>query len=113
MTVLAETVPALFHWSPRDRKAGIIRRGLVPAMAPCLSSERQDLVCLSPTPSCAWSLSGAIRAEKGEPWDLWQVRLADTDEVHVLPFWGGVLREVRVANRIPKSRVWWVGERTR
>lgn len=50
--------------------------------------------------------------EPGETWDLWQVRLADEDEVHILPEWGRWLREVRVANRIPKRRLWWVGERT-
>lgn len=103
----------LYHWSPRDRRDGIRRRGLIPGLAPCLSSERQHMVCLGPTPSAAWSLSGAIRAAKGDVWDLWQVALGEQDEVHVLPFYGDTLLEVRVANAIRSDRIWWVGERTR
>lgn len=106
-------LPALFHWSPRERRASIRRRGLVPGFAPCLSSDRQHLVCLGLTPSSAWSLSGAVRSVKGDVWDLWQVQLADGDEVHPLPFSGPELLEVRVAGPIPADRIWWVGERLR
>ena len=92
-----------------------MRRGLVPrtpTMAcSCEDGESVLAVCLGFSPSAAWSLSGAIRAEPGETWDLWQVSLADDDEVHVLPEYGRWLKEIRVANRIPKRRVWWVGER--
>lgn len=105
-------LPALYHWSPREKRKGIQRRGLLPR---CPTAGRHDdsflAVCLSASPSCAWSLSGQITGEPGQLWDLWMVRLTDADEVHVLPGWGPVVQEIRVGNPIPKSRLWWVGER--
>lgn len=68
-------------------------------------------VCLGTSPSHAWSLSGGIWADRESEWDLWQVSLDANDEVHPLPFFGNRLEEVRVANRIPKSRVWYVATR--
>lgn len=68
-------------------------------------------VCLGTTPSHAWSLSGGIWAQREAEWDLWQVTLDDDDAVHPLPFYGYRLAEVRVANAIPKSRVWYVASR--
>lgn len=126
---MSAALPVLYHWSPRARRAGIVRRGLRPTCptAPRYSAaiipgtangrwlEGDDhsvrMVCLGTSPSHAWSLSGAIMAEHGELWDLWQVTLDDEDEVHPLPFYGYRLDEIRVANRIPKRRVWWVAER--
>lgn len=69
-------------------------------------------VCLGTSPSTAWSLSGAWSAEVGEAWDLWEVELDGEDEVHYRPSFGDQLDEVRVANRIPKRRLWLVGGRT-
>lgn len=57
---------------------------------------------------------GAVRGdlgERGETWDLWEVELDVGDEVHYVPHFGGGLSEVRVANPIPKRRVWHVGTR--
>jgi hypothetical protein len=105
-------LPALFHWSPRDRRARIVHDGLVPGRRATVSSGEMPYVCLSPTPSSAWGLSGMGFAEPGSVWDLWQVRLDDDDQVTVPPHWGRWIREVRVHNRIHKRRVWWVGERT-
>lgn len=105
-------LPVLYHWSPSKHRAAIIRRGLRPT---CPTATRFDdstlAVCLGTSPSHAWSLSGAVFGEKGEEWDLWQVTLDEGDEVHPLPFFGHRLDEIRVANRIPKRRLWLVGTR--
>lgn len=119
-------VPPLYHWSPAERRKGITRHGLKPTcptaspMGPPMPGGAREVdpeafvhaVCLGMSPSHAWSLSGALWAERGDVWDLWQVTLDDGDEVHPLPFFGYRLGEIRVANRIPKRRVWHVGERT-
>lgn len=121
-------LPVLFHWAPIECRPGIIRRGLkptcptaVPMSAPIAGTHHARevdpegttlAVCLGTSPSHAWSLCGALFAERGSRWDLWQVTLDDGDEVHPLPFWGHRLDEIRVANRIPKSRIWHVATRT-
>lgn len=117
----------MFHWSPRSRRKGILRSGLLPNMRPTvtgggayinnvtgeLEEWRMSAVCMSPSPQTAWDYSAGTIGDTGETWDLWQIRLADTDEIHVRPDFGPYLIEIRVANRIPKSRLWWVGERTK
>lgn len=118
-------LPCFYHWSPVDRRKNIIKRGLRPTcptatiLSPPLPGGARVIdpdatvyaVCLGTTPSHAWSLSGALYAKKGAQFDLWQVSLDEADEVHPLPFYGNRLSEVRVANRIPKSRVWHVATR--
>lgn len=105
-------LPVFYHWSPTENRPRINRYGLRPT---CPTAGRFDdtfkAVCLGTSPSHAWSLSGAVFAERGQSWDLWQVTLDVDDEVHPLPFTGYRLEEVRVANRIPKSRVWYVATR--
>lgn len=117
----------LYHWSPRDRRKSIWRLGLMPGKKPtCMTGESGDeeldkamrewrapYVCLGTSPSIAWGLSGDIFGEPLQLWDLWQVQLEANDEVHVNPIFGRHVTEVRVHNRIYKSRVWWVAERTR
>lgn len=44
-------------------------------------------------------------------WDLWQVRLEDTDSVSIRPEFGPVVQEIKVYNAIPADRLWHVGER--
>ncbi len=117
-------LPALYHWSPTDRRKQIIRRGLVPGSRPTVSTvstvggadesgSGRHMVCLGPDPATAWSYSGGLPWLKGTlSWDLWQVHITDGDEVHVMPFWGRGLMEIRVANRIPKSRLIYLGTRT-
>lgn len=112
-------VDALYHWSPRERRKRITRHGLLPRRALTCSSGsddepewRQPAVCLSSAPSTAWGLSGGIFGQPGQVWDLWQIRLHPDDAVHTVPTWGALIQEFRVANRIPKSRCWWVAERT-
>lgn len=113
---MTERLGALYHWSPVARRKQILRTGLLPRRLPTVSTNnegfRQPHVCLSPTPSMAWSLSGHFVKVIPE-WDLWQVRLDDTDEVIIRPQWGAEIEEVQVRNRIPKSRLWHVGTRTR
>lgn len=122
-------LPCLYHWSPRDRRRSIIRHGLKPTtptlvevfgaeptgprkLLPSQGVETIQAVCLGTSPSHAWSLCGALWGQQDETWDLWQVNLDDTDTTHVLGCDGHRLGEIRVANRIPKSRVWHVGTRT-
>jgi hypothetical protein len=121
-------LPCLFHWSPEDRRERIIQRGLKPStptavenfdetptgprkLLPSVGFTTVKAVCLGTTPSHAWALCGALWGQAGETWDLWQVTLAQDDQVHVLPIHGYRIGELRVLNRIPKSRIWHVGTR--
>lgn len=108
-------LPALFHWSPSDRRSVIRTEGLRPYCPPTISTG--DLawpyLCFSPTPSSAWGLSGDMQwVSEIDDWDLWQVRLAEGDEVHYRNDFGPVLREIRVYNAIPADRLWFVGTRS-
>jgi hypothetical protein len=121
----------LYHWSPRNRLNGIKRQGLMPGKRniggpvyhgkhddPNLNNAdlgtgeyRQESISFSLDPVTAWSYSHEVFQSKGT-FDLWLVHLIDSDEVHILPSWGGNLVEIRVTNRIRKARLHWVGERT-
>lgn len=119
-------IPPLYHWSPYRRRRDIEHEGLVPGREPTIGTistvhEGRQVICLSSTPSAAWGLSGqqATRIRPAgsnlpfeDEWDLWQVNITPDDEVHVLPFFGRVITEVRVANPIPAQRIWWVARRT-
>jgi hypothetical protein len=112
----------LYHWSPRERLNSIKKLGLVPGRRniqgptllnfkdPSMGEFRQDSVCFSLDPVTAWRYSHGAWGSVGT-FDLWLVWIESTDEVHVLPNWGGRISEIRVKNRIPKSRLFWVGER--
>jgi hypothetical protein len=109
---------ALFHWSPSDRRKQIIRNGLTPGAKPTIGSipsvhDGHQVVCLATDPLVGWSLSGAMpwARKMGVDWDLWQVRLDDNDMTFVRAEFGGRIQEVRVGNRIPKSRVTYLGTR--
>lgn len=121
-------ISELFHWSPADRRASIIKRGLRPStptlieqfveegegpfmLRPSKGVDTVKAVCLGTTPSHAWSLCGAIWGDRDETWDLWQVSLVAGDEIRVMPCDDAELGEFRVLHRIPKSRVWHVGTR--
>lgn len=123
-------LPRLFHWAPVEARAGIVRCGLKPRTPtavgyrpipndPLRGHIVEDVepdsvlaVCLGTSPRTAWNYSAAF-GELGSEWDLWEVRLEETDEIHFRPFIGYWAEEIRVANPIPKSRVWWGGTRTR
>lgn len=111
-------IPPLYHWSPADRRKQITRYGLRPGCRPTIGTvstvtDGRHMLCLSSSPSAAWGLSGAVGCRAVSGWDLWQVHLTDSDEVHILPTWGAWVTEIRVANRIPKSRLWYVAHRSR
>lgn len=114
----------LYHWSPRERLPSIKRLGLVPGRLNLINDTsyvntvtgkrevyRQDSISFSTTPATAWNYSHAVWRSTGT-FDLWEVHLLPLDEVHINPMWGGRIIEVRVRNRIKKSRLIWVGERT-
>lgn len=118
----------LFHWSPRSRLPSIKRLGLVPGKRNLggptfnwnedgeedrrMGEFRHRAVCFGTTPHMAWSYTHHAYRDVGGTFDLWEVYLQDGDEVYVLPQWGPLIREVRIYNRIKKSRLIWVGERT-
>lgn len=109
---------ALFHWSPADRRETILSEGLRPYAPPAVSGGdiAWPYLCFGTSPQGAWRYSGGMGYEHFEEyeagWDLWQVTLAERDEVHVLPCWGPAVHEVRVHNAIPADRLWYVGRRT-
>lgn len=70
----------------------------------------QPMVCFSPDPATAWNYSHGCWKSTGA-FDLWQVAIEPTDAVHVQTMWGARIAEVRIANRIPKKRLNWIGER--
>lgn len=105
-------IPALFHWSPVDRRPAINRRGLVTRSRPSIHSFRADHICLSTDPARAWELSAGVFGVRGAEWDCWQVRTDRDDEVEIREFWGDRIDEVRIRNDIPKSRLWLIGSRT-
>lgn len=107
-------LPQLYHWSPVSRRAAIELDGLIPGCEPTVGTvstvtNGRHMICFGTSPSAAWGLSG--NTVLPGVWDLWQVNLAATDEVHVLPMFGDLISEVRVANAIPPSRLWWIGQR--
>jgi hypothetical protein len=121
---------AVYHWSPTSRRKSIVRSGLLPRtptlveifgepqgprlLEPSDGFDTAKGICLGTSPSHAWSQCGAIWGEKGEVWDLWQVLLKNSDQTQFMsnPHDGSRLGEIRVINRIPKSRLWHVGSRT-
>lgn len=112
----------LYHWSPRERLAGIKRQGLRIGKANINGSAYensvtgktehyfQDSISFSLDPGMAWNYSHGCWKSEGI-FDLWMVILEPTDEVRVSPSWGGRLHEIRVHNHIPKKRLIWIGER--
>lgn len=103
----------LYHWSPAERYASIVRDGLRPGSDPTVATgTRLTYLCLSPDPRLAWSISGAMDwVSEIEHWDLWQARIVDGDELHVRPENDPVIREVKLRGCIPPDRLWWIGRR--
>lgn len=97
----------------------ILRTGLVPGKrnyhGPALNDDgtefRQPAVCTSLDATTAWAYSHGAWGSTGT-FDLWLFWLDKEDSVEVRSFWGTHITEVRVHNRIFKSRLSWVGERT-
>lgn len=112
-------LPPGYHWSPKDRREAIRADGLKPYSPPVLTMEPAadwahgfGCICLGLTPARAWSLSGDMQhVSEIEEWDLWQIALADGDEIRVRAEFGPCIKEIRVFNPIPADRLWWVAER--
>lgn len=114
----------MYHWSPRTRLDSIKRLGLMPGrrnyhdyyaeytntVTGKKEVFRSEYVAFSPSPATAWDYSHGAWKSDGT-FDLWQVSLIPDDEVHINPLWGSEIIEVRVHNRIKKSRLTWIGER--
>lgn len=48
-------LPALYHWSPADRRESILREGLVPYAPPVVSSDGGDMAVI------AWPYEGLTK----------------------------------------------------
>ena len=102
----------MYHWSPAERFKDIDREGLVAGSRSTVASAELPVVCVSPDPVLAWQLSGAMEwACDVEQWDLWLVRLAETDAVQVRAEFGPQIQEVKIRNHVPRDRLWYVGRR--
>lgn len=110
-------LPALYHWSPTIRRADIEERGLRIYSPSVVHSDPELLypyICFGTTPSNAWGLSADVEwSGEIEEWDLWQHWAGENERVHVLPTFGGVIQEVRIASAIMPSDLWFVGTRDR
>jgi hypothetical protein len=87
-------------------------RGLHDDSNPSEGLVRYGYVCMSPDPQLAWRLSGDMDwTKEQELWDLWQIRVADDDELHYRSDFGPHLVEIRAYTPIPPDRIWLVGTR--
>lgn len=104
----------MYHWSPSVRRVDILKTGLQVYSEACTHADgtlRWPYICLSPHPSAAWALSVDMQPDI-EEWDLWQVSVPDNAEVHVRPFWGRRIEEIKVYTSIPADHIFFCGERT-
>lgn len=128
----AGSTPPLFHWAPRERREGIIRRGLRVGQRPtewshiagtvhpteferALKEWRAPYTCFAEDPLWAWKLSGELRPEV-DLWDLWWVWLGDGFRIRRIRYDGDEVvpscwSEWRVFDDLPKSAVHWVAAR--
>lgn len=106
----------LYHWSPRERRKGIERRGLVPGSRSLQGNWKPPYVAFSLNPTQAWRLV-SVRTDLVYPlWDLWSVAVYDLPHYemlfdHYLDSNRQFIYEVRVYERLFKRNVNWVAER--
>lgn len=102
----------LYHWSPSDRYDSIRLGGLRPLQEQTVASGRLHYICASPDPRRAWLLSGATEwCNEIDEWDLWSIFVAESDEIHVRPYFGTRAEEFKIRNPVGPERLWWVGRR--
>lgn len=102
----------IYHWSPRERKNSILRLGLVPNKLSKDKEFRPNYICFSKSPSLAWGLSAAMSEIYGE-WDLWMLwsSIPSYYRTHSVCNKPKCCVEYRIFERIPKSKLWYVGSR--
>ncbi len=103
----------LYHWAPVERRASILKRGLLTRQAHTAHSPgwQAPYLCFSDSPSYAWALSAGTQKTIKE-WDLWMVwskTIPDLyyrgDEVGRNP------AEYRTKKPVSRTRLWHVGTR--
>lgn len=105
---------ALYHFSPANRRDAIRRDGLIPGSTPVTATEAQPHLCFATDPAVAWVLSGGIDwNDHIADWDLWMIRVADTDQLTIVGDTGPYLRDIWIPHPIPARRLWLAGTRTR
>lgn len=105
-------VEVFYHWSHRERRSSIERRGLLPGQWSRDRLWRPPYVCLAPTPLVGWTLSGGMRYRHDTTlWDLWEVYVGDQTGYEELYYDSGSVKEIRVYERIFKRNVKWLAER--
>lgn len=107
---------AFYHWSPVQRRNGILRHGLMPGSHSVDRLWKPPYVCLSDEPRLAWILSGALHPEV-EAWDLWMVYCDDIGHAEAIfemyrDGSGHYVKEWRVYHRIYKRHVQYLASRT-
>lgn len=105
----------LFHWSPSERRKGIIRRGMDIGRWSVKRDWKPPLTCWASNPHLAWRLSGDVHRDI-DSWDLWMTWSDDVSGYeqiidYVKDSSDSYVKEYRIYERIPKSKLWFVGTR--
>lgn len=107
----------LYHWSPRERRKSIERRGLVPGSRSLQGDWKPPYIAFSLDPVRAWGLVSNRSGYTPDPiWDLWSVDVYNVPHYemlydHYLDSSRRYIYEVRVYERLFKRHVTWVAER--
>lgn len=102
-----------YHWAPAERRKRICRVGLVPHQWSTDKLWKPPYVCLANSAALAWSLSGGMpRGQHIADWELWEVWVGEQKGYEELYFDSGVLKEIRVYERIYKRNVEYIGGRS-
>ena len=105
----------LYHWSPRSRRASILRGGLRMKQRSPDRSWRPPYLCWSKFPNMAWSLS-ATHGPKMQVWDLWCAWSDRVGKLKRCNFYPDRRKswfndEYRSYENVPAKRTWLVGTR--
>lgn len=102
----------LYHWSPRKFRGRILRQGLVTTVRISVtSSQVWNYTCCCDDPARAWRLSADISGTRGQLWDLYLIYVRPRDKGKWQPHYEGCIPEYRIYNDVPKTHVFWIGER--
>ena len=109
----------LYHWSPRQNRANILKQGLSPGRSSLQGDWKPPYVCFSDEPDLAWRLSGAMWGEIKE-WDLWMCNVTfQTSFAHYeiitdtyINTGRHYVKEYRIYTRVYKRDLVYVGSRS-